>query len=116
MNATGFILKERAGDFLGQIISYEFLHFWASIDPCRWVQAFEDAGVSECEQRGMESISQMVLLFLGERMYPFRQCLGFKDAEGNHLAAAGSAAGAARDMVSLGLDKLNGAVDDVAGE
>ena len=92
MNTAGLVLKERAGDFLGQIIGYELLYFWASIDPFCWVHAFEDAGVSERDQRGMESLLQMVLLFLGERAYPLRECFGFKDAEGDHLTAAGAAA------------------------
>lgn len=116
MDAARFVAEEGAGHSGGEIVEGEAWGLRRVFVPEGGVHAFQKAFFAEGNEGGMEAGFELLLLVGGEGADPGGEGFGFEDAERDELAAAGSAAGAAGDLVAFGVNDLDGGIDDVAGE
>jgi len=104
VDGAGFVFKEGAGDALVEVIEGELAGAVGVAEPVAVDHAVDEAGGSELAEALIEAVGEGLLAILGEGGDPVGERFSLKDAEGDHLAATGTAAGAAGDGAAVGLD------------
>lgn len=98
VNGARLVLKKRAGNALVEVVESQLLGGFSFDQPILIDQAVDEACLGKLEESLMEAAGEFLLAGFGEGMNPCAECLGLKDAERHHLAAACAAASLAGDL------------------
>ena len=104
VDGAGFVFEEGARDALVEVVEGELTGAVGVGEPVTVDHAVNEAGGGELAEGFVKAVGEGLLALFGEGGNPVGEGFGLKDAEGDHLAAAGAAAGAARDGAAVGLD------------
>ena len=104
MNRAAFLFEEWTIDVLVEVVEGELLGSGAVDEPVGGNHAVDQSGGGELLEGEVEALGEQLLACLRQGVYPCGEGFGFKDGEGNHLPAAGCAAGPAGYAEAVGFD------------